>query len=276
MTAAASLDYLRDFARSEASIVIDETKDYLLESRLSPVANDAGVEGLDGLAARLKRGGDRNLKVQVVEALTTNETYFFRDKHPFETLRHKILPEILEGRKATKRLRIWCGAASTGQEPYTLAMVLREAMPNLAQWTVEIIATDINQSVLDKAAEGIYRQHEVNRGLPAPMLIKYFERAGAHWRVKADVRKMVDYRQLNLFHPWPFHERFDIVFLRNVLIYFDVLAKKKVLTSTRKILRDDGVLFLGGAETTSGVDDSFASVREGRTVYYRIRRSGGL
>ena len=274
MTAAVSLDYLRDFVFKEASIVIDDTKDYLLESRLTPVANDAGVEGLDGLAAKLRISHDRTLKARVVEALTTNETYFFRDKHPFETLKDKVLPEVIDRRASTRELRVWCAAASTGQEPYTIAMIVRDSLPDLSQWSIQIVGTDINQSVLEKAKEGVYRQHEVNRGLPAPMLIKYFQRKGAQWQAKPELRNMVEYKQLNLFDPWPFRERFDIVFLRNVLIYFDVPAKKKILERTRGVLENEGVLFLGGAETTSSLDQAYEPVRAGRTVYYRVRAGG--
>jgi chemotaxis protein methyltransferase CheR len=270
MTAAVSLEYLRGVVFAESAIVLDDSKDYLLESRLAPVAKEAGLDGIDALAVKLRSGTDARLKTRVVEALTTNETYFFRDQHPFDTLKKTLLPELMTARKAERRLRIWCAAASTGQEPYSLAMTLRETIPDLSSWKLEILATDINRTVLDAAKAGVYRQHEVNRGLPAAMLVKYFERDGQNWRINASIRGMVEYKQLNLLDPWPFAGPFDFVFMRNVLIYFDVPTKQRLLDRARRVMPKDGVLFLGGAETTVRLHEGYRPARDDRTVYYRL------
>jgi len=272
MTPSGTLDYLRGFILSESAIVLDPTKDYLIESRLGPVAKDAGLGDLEALAKQLRRGVDSDLRVRVVEALTTNETYFFRDQHPFETFRQTLLPRFLSARARQKSLRIWCAAASTGQEPYSLAMILSDCLHDAPSWCIEIVATDINRSVLDKAREGIYRQHEVNRGLPGAMLDKYFARNGSDWQICPAIRSMVRYEPLNLLNAWPFVGTFDVVFMRNVLIYFDVPTKQAILARTRRHLAHDGVLFLGGAETTVRIDDAYAPAREGSTVYYELRR----
>lgn len=269
MTDPLSLDFIRKFVYDKAAIVLDSDKDYLLESRLLPVARKLEVDGIAGIARLLRKRPPREVEVQVVEALTTNETYFFRDQHPFELLTQKLIPELAERRKATRKLNIWCGASSTGQEPYSILMSIFDALPDADQWDIQFVATDINLTVLDKARNGIYKQHEVNRGLPAASLIRYFERAGNDWRVKERLRKLVRFEILNLAEHWPFREDFDLVFMRNVLIYFDVDMKKQILSRVRRLLKNDGVLFLGGAETTVNLDDKYSSVREGRSVYYQ-------
>lgn len=271
MTSAAALSYLRDFVRTRSAIVLTDDKDYLLESRLGPVANDAGSDGLDGLAEKLRQGRDTALATSVVEALTTNETYFFRDKHPFETLRTVVLPELIAARRPKKTLRIWCAAASTGQEPYTIAMIVAGLLGHQPDWEVEILATDINQTVLDRAAEGIYRQHEVNRGLPTPLLVRHFQRAGTNWQLKEAIRGMVTFQRLNLLDPWPVRGPLDIVFLRNVLIYFDREVKHDLLDRVHRLLPADGSLFLGGAETTINLHDGYQSLRSGPTTLYKTR-----
>lgn len=264
-----TLSYLRDLVYKRSAIVIEPSKDYLFEARLGGIARDEGLTSLDGLVMRLREKVDSPTHTRVVEAMTTNETSFFRDIHPFETLKSTVIPAMIRARATSRALNIWCGAASTGQEPYTIAMVLRESFPELASWSVQITATDLNETVLARAREGVYKQLEVNRGLPAPMLVKYFERAGADWRIKSDLRKLVEYRQLNLLGNWPLRTRPDIVFLRNVLIYFDVETKRTILRRVREQLRPDGALFLGGAETTVNIDDAFEPVRAGSSVYYR-------
>lgn len=269
MTDTISLEYIRKFVYDRAAIVIGADKDYLVESRLLPVARKHGVEGVDGVVQELKKFAAREIKDDVVEALTTNETYFFRDQHPFDVLKEVVLPEILEKRSGQRKLNLWCGASSTGQEPYSILMTLFEAVPDLAQWDVKFVATDINQTVLDKAASGVYKQHEVNRGLPASLLVKYFDRVGTDWVVQQRLRDKVEFKILNLAEAWPFRGSFDIIFMRNVLIYFDVEMKKHILQRARKLLTSDGVLFLGGAETTVNLDDNYKNVRSGRSVFYR-------
>src|SRR5690348_7230774 len=196
---------------------------------------------------------DPRLAREVVEAMTTNETSFFRDVHPFETLRTKVLPELVQVRGPGRALRIWCAAASTGQEPYSIAMLLREHFPAAAA-TVQLVATDINRAVLARAQSGVFRQLEVNRGLPAAMLIKYFEKSGLDWQLKPEIRRMVTFAEANLLEQWPIVGEQDIVFMRNVLIYFDVPTKRRILARVREAMANDGVLFLGGAETTTGID----------------------
>jgi len=269
VTATSSMEFIRKFVYDRAAIVLDADKDYLVESRLVPVARKHELPDVDGLVHAMRTKRNRDLESEVVEALTTNETYFFRDQHPFDTLGKKVLPDLLERRKDAKKLRIWCGAASTGQEPYSILMTIFDHLPDPKEWTVDFVATDINLTVLDRARGGVYKQHEVNRGLPASSLVKYFDRKGMDWVVKEDLRNSVRFEMLNLIDAWPFRDKFDIVFLRNVLIYFDVDVKKRILSKIRRLLHDDGVLFLGGAETTVNLDDHYSSVRDGRSVYYQ-------
>lgn len=273
MTTPDTLKYLRDLVYRRAAIVVEPDKDYLLESRLVPVAKANALESLDELAKKVRADERQPLAHAVIEAMTTNETSFFRDAHPFEALKTKILPDLVAARASSRVLRIWCAAASTGQEPYSIAMAVREAFPALASWNVQIIATDINATVLARARTGVYRQLEVNRGLPAQLLVKYFDRVGAEWQVKDDIRRMVSFQELNLLDRWPIFSAQDVVFVRNVLIYFDVATKRKILGRVRETLRDDGYLVLGGAETTLNLDDGYAPVRIGSTVCYQPKTS---
>jgi chemotaxis protein methyltransferase CheR len=219
------------------------------------------------LVARL-RSGARTLCDDVVEAITTNETSFFRDVHPFDALREAILPELTTG--TTRSLRIWSAAASTGQEPYSVAMLLREHFPNVPD--ASILATDLSRDVLAKAASGRFTQAEVNRGLPARLLVKHFDRDGLEWQVKERVRRMVEFRQLNLARPLPPLPTMDVVLLRNVLIYFDAATKASVLRQMARVLHPGGYLFLGSAETTYGLDAQWERVAVGRCVLYRLAR----
>jgi chemotaxis protein methyltransferase CheR len=208
--------------------------------------------------------------------MTTNETSFFRDTHPFDALRKHVLVDMLARRAAEKRLSIWCGACSTGQEPYTIALILREHFADRTDrtgWKIDILATDLSTDVLVRAREGRYSQLEVNRGLPAPLLVKHFERHGTEWRIKDDIRRLVEFRQLNLIDPIWAVGAADIVFLRNVLIYFDVPTKKAILRKVRGIMRRDGYLFLGGAETTLNIDDEFVRQSFERAGCYRLKQA---
>jgi len=266
-----SLSYLRDLVYRRSAIVLEEDKQYLFDSRLSPVARETGFASIDELVAGMRKDINGPLVRRVVEAMTTNETLFFRDVHPFEALKLRLVPELIRARSNERSLRIWCAAASTGQEPYSIAMTLRENFPELATWKVQIVATDLNAAVLGRAREAKYRQLEVNRGLPAPFLLKYFERHSAEWQLKEDIRSMVTFRELNLLDSWNGLGPQDIVFMRNVLIYFDIETKRRLLGRVRQTLQPEGFLVLGGAETTTNLDDGFAPVRIGKGVYFQSK-----
>jgi chemotaxis protein methyltransferase CheR len=257
--------------RAGSGIVLEDGKGYLVQARLDALARRLGLGTTAELVGVLRRAGARDqLRGQVVEAMTTNETSFFRDVHPFEPLRTIVLPDLIARRAREKTLRIWCGAASTGQEPYTLALVLREHFAGpLAGWDVRLTATDLSAEVLDRARAGRYAQIEVNRGLPAALLVKYFTRDGSEWVLSDDVRRMVDYRPLNLVEAWPPMPAPDLVMMRNVLIYFDLPTKQKILAGVRRVMRPDGYLFLGGSETTMNIDPQFVRQEVGRSVCYR-------
>lgn len=263
-------EYVCNLARDNAAIVLESGKEYLVESRLGPLARR---EGFDSLASLIDHMQSSRLKGEIhtkaVEALTTNETLFFRDFHPFEALESKIVPEILIRRASERKITIWSGACSTGQEPYSLAMLLRSKFPNLSNWKIEIIATDLSTQVLEKANAGVYSQFEVNRGLPLPMLAKYFTKNGNDWQLKPEIREMIDFRPLNLIQNWPALPKFDIVLMRNVMIYFDVPTKKRILDKIKTTLHPGGALFLGASETTINIDTSWEIVSSGKTVYYR-------
>lgn len=268
------MTYLRDLVYRRSAIVLQADKHYLIDSRLAPVAREAGLGSIDELVGRIRREGtEAPLMKRVIEAMTTNETLFFRDLHPFEALKTHVLPDLIRARAGQRSLRIWCAAASTGQEPYSIAMTIREHFPQLDSWDVEIIATDINASVLERARAATYRQLEVNRGLPVAMLIKYFERQGADWQIKPIVRNMVKFAELNLLDAWAAVGPQDIVFIRNVLIYFDVETKRRLLGRIRNLLQPGGFLVLGGAETTNNIDANYVPVKIGGGVYYQVRQS---
>ncbi len=265
-----ALIYIRDLVLTRSAIVLEPEKDYLIQARLDPVAKEAGYTSIEELAEYLRKTPSGALHQKVVEAMTTNETSFFRDVHPFDALKDHVLPDLLERRASAKSLTIWCGASSSGQEPYTMAMVLREHFPQLATWNLKFIATDISTQMLDKCRGGKYSQLEVNRGLPAQLLIKYFDKKGMSWHVKDDLINMIEYKQLNLAASWPSLPKMDLVFLRNVLIYFDVAMKKEILKKIRGVLEPDGYLFLGGAETTLNLDDQFQRVPLNGTSCYQL------
>jgi chemotaxis protein methyltransferase CheR len=266
-----AVDYIRQFVRDHAAIVVDADKTYLVESRLLPLIRQEQLTSLEDLASRLKGERFHRLHQKVVDAMTTNETSFFRDIHPFETLRTKVLPELLTKRGAERRLHVWCAASSSGQEPYSLAMLMREHFPALTSWALRLIASDLASSMLARVQAGRYSQLEINRGLPAPLLVKYFLKQGLEWQVRDDLRGMIDTMQVNLAGPWPALPPMDIIFLRNVLIYFDVETKKSILGKIWRLLRPDGYLFLGSAETTLNLDDAFERVQFDKTVCYRVR-----
>jgi chemotaxis protein methyltransferase CheR len=259
-------EYLQKLLKDRSGLILSADKRYLVESRLIPLARRAGVPGISELVQKMK-GGAEPLIVSVVEAMTTNETFFFRDKVPFEHFSQTIMPTLLEARKARRSLRIWCAACSTGQEPYSLAMMLKEMGPTIAGWRVEIIATDLSQEVLEKSKAGIFSQFEVQRGLPIQMLVKYFSQVNELWQISAEIRSMVQFRQLNLLQDFSHLGVFDVIFCRNVLIYFDLEAKIDVLDRLARVIEPDGFLTLGAAETVVGVTSSFGPYPDRRGLY---------
>ena len=270
---AAEFDYVRTLIRDRAGIALESGKEYLVESRLDPLARQEGFPTLTHFIASLKSSPfSAGLHHKVVQAMTTNETSFFRDVRPFEVLKAVVLPELVAQRGAQRALNFWCAASSTGQEPYTIAMVMREAAPTLlSAWNFRFIATDISTEVLARAIQGRYSQLEVNRGLPASLLVKYFQQEGGEWQIKADLRRMVEFREINLTEPWSILPPMDIVFMRNVLIYFSIETKKGILARVRQLLKPGGFLFLGSSETTLNLDDGFEPVPTDRTACYRMR-----
>lgn len=257
--------FVRQLVRDDSALALADGKEYLVESRLASVAEREGFVSVAELVQRV-RAGAPGLRQQIVEALATHESLFFRDLHPFEALRQVIIPAALQA-SAGRRLTLWSAAAAAGQEAYSLALMMREHFPR-AQ--VTILATDLSREVLDRAESGRFSQLEVNRGLPAALLIKHFVRDGREWQLHDDVRRMVTFRQLNLAGPLSRIPPMDVVFLRNLLIYFDTQAKEALLNSVSTILRPDGYLFLGAAETTYGLDNSYERVQVGRSICYRV------
>ncbi len=258
--------YLRKLLKERSGLDLSADKQYLVESRLIPVARKHGFSNIGELAQRLREGAEETISV-VVEAMTTNETFFFRDKIPFDHLRDTMLPALLRARAQRRSLRIWSAASSTGQEPYSIAMCLKEYGAALHGWRIEIVASDISPAVLEKSRAGIFSQFEVQRGLPIHLLVKYFRQIGDMWQLNADIRAMVQHRQLNLLHDVAHLGVFDVVFCRNVLIYFDQSTKVGVFKRLAKVMEPDGFLALGAAETVVGLTDIFRPFPERRGLY---------
>jgi len=259
-------EYLRKILKERSGLDLSVDKQYLVESRLVPLARKAGLPGIGDLVQKMKNGAE-SLVADVVEAMTTNETFFFRDKVPFDHLRETMIPALLQARAGRHSLRIWCAAGSTGQEPYSIAMCLKEFGAALAGWRIEIIATDLSNEVLEKARAGLYSQFEVQRGLPIQLLVKYFKQVGELWQLNADIRAMVQHRPLNLLQDFSHLGTFDVIFCRNVLIYFDQETKIGVFTRLAKLMESDGFLTLGAAETVVGLTDVFKPYPEKRGLY---------
>ena len=258
-------EYLRKVLKDHSGLDLSADKQYLIESRSLPLARKAGIAGISELVQKMK-GGSASTVAQVVEAMTTNETFFFRDKIPFDHLREAILPALVQARASRRSLRIWCAASSTGQEPYSIAMCVKE-FAALAGWRVEIVATDLSLAVLEKSKAGLFSQFEVQRGLPIQMLVKYFTQIGELWQLNADIRAMVQHRQLNLLQDFSHLGTFDVIFCRNVLIYFDQDTKAGIFERMSKMLESDGVLALGAAESVVGISDAFKPFPDRRGLY---------
>jgi len=265
---AADFDFLRTLVREKSAIVLEPGKEYLVESRLTPLTRQEGLGSLGELVMQLRSGRNAALQGKVIDAMTTNETSWFRDIHPFDALRTALIPELIEKRRSVRELTLWCAAASSGQEPYSLCILLREHFPELVGWRLKFLATDISPSMIERSKGGRYSQLEVNRGLPASYLVKYFERQGADWVVKQELRAMMEFRLLNLAETWGLMPAIDVVFMRNVLIYFDRDTKRKILQNVRKYLRPDGFLMLGSSETTFNIDEAWTSRTVGKTIVY--------
>jgi chemotaxis protein methyltransferase CheR len=260
-------DHIRALLKERSGLVLSADKQYLVESRLLPVARRAGLASLSELVQRLRTAKAEPLITEVVEAMTTNESFFFRDKVPFEHFRNTIMPMLFSARAAQRRIRIWCAACSTGQEPYSLAMALKEMGDATAGWRIDIVATDLSGEVLEKAKAGIYSQFEVQRGLPIHFLIKYFAQIGETWQIVPELRAMVQYRSLNLLNDFTHLGMFDLVLCRNVLIYFDQATKINVLERIARVTERDGYLVLGAAETVVGLTDTFKPMPDRRGLY---------
>ena len=270
---ASQFDHLRAMVQRESAIVLEPGKEYLVESRLAPIARREGLASVSELVQRLMTAPSVKMKSEIIDAMTTNETSFFRDVHPWQTLKEQILPKIIEARRSDRRLTVWCAACSSGQEPYSLAMLLRDSFPDIVRsWDVKIIATDLSDSMLYRCREGIYSQLEVNRGLPAPMLIRNFQREGADWRIDSELRRMVDVRTCNLSSPNTYPRaasRFDLVFIRNVLIYFDEATKTKILNETASRMQSNGHLLLGSSEVSISAATKLVRHQAGRTIFFQ-------
>ncbi len=266
-------EFIAQMLYQRSGLVITQEKAYLLESRLNPVARKWDFESFDALIAAIRTKKVEKLLVDVTEAMTTNESFFFRDNRPFDQFKDIVLPHLLEARAARKQIRIWSAACSSGQEPYTLAMILKEEAAKLAGWNIEIVATDLSTEILDKAKAGLYSQFEVQRGLPITLLMKYFAQEGEKWQISEEIRKMVSYKPFNLLESPTQLGTFDVVFCRNVLIYFDQETKSKVLARIAGIMPADGFLYLGGAETVLGISDAFEVV-PGQRGIYRLGETG--
>ncbi|MFP5277574.1 MAG: CheR family methyltransferase [Acidobacteriota bacterium] len=261
-------EYLRKLVRDHSAIVIDHDKQYLAESRLASIAVETACSSVDDLLVRLRSEPFQAMHGKVLEAMTNNETWFFRDLGPFQALEKQIIPQLLERRARQRKLRFWSAAASSGQEPYSIAMLLHSHFA-LPSWTYEIHATDISSAILERARLGRYSQMEINRGLPAALLARYFHQHGLHWLIDAGIKQAVTFQLLNLSQPWPAMEAYDVIFLRNVLIYFDLETRRKILAKIRRVLQPDGFLILGCAESMLSLDASYERLTFGTTTYYR-------
>jgi chemotaxis protein methyltransferase CheR len=269
-------DYIRAMVRKESSIVLDDGKMYLVISRLSPLAREHSFPSVGTFISHLQATAQGELHTLAVEAIVTTETSFFRDLHPFVELRDNILPELIKNKRDTSQsLCIWSAACSSGQEPHSIAMILRDRFPELVGWNLQLLASDISRRMIERAQDGVYTQIEVNRGLPAPYLVRFFNQNESQWQLKDELRGMFRFFRQNLADEWASVPPVDILMLRNVLIYFDVEMRRKVLRQVRRLLRPGGYLVLGSAETTLNLDQSFVRVRSGRTVFYQVDDGNG-
>jgi chemotaxis protein methyltransferase CheR len=270
---ALEFDVIRKLLLERSAIVLEAGKEYLVETRLAPIVRQLNLNSIGELIAQLRCQPANGLYRQIVEAMVTTESSFFRDRHPFDDLRKAVIPDLMTRRRDERRLEIWCAACSTGQEPYSIALLIREHFPECAGWRISLLASDLSRQVLQKAREGRYTQIEVNRGLPAALMVKYFDQHGTEWQLKPAIRSMVDFQEINLAQAWPVLPRMDLVLVRNVMIYFDVETKKAILGRLARVLRPDGYLLLGGAETTFNLSDSYQRVERFKSGFYQLAGS---
>lgn len=268
-------ELLRGVVKSRSGLTLSPDKAYLLENRLMAVARKWGMDDIDGLATTVRGEPGEELLREITEAMTTNETLFFRDNSPFEQLQKVVFPRLMANRQTTRHIRIWSAGCSSGQEPYSISMVLKELGPILNDWRIDILATDISRAMLEKARSGLYTQFEVQRGLPIAMLMKYFKQSGDKWEMDPAIRAMVKFEEFNLLDDPTRLGQFDIVFCRNVLIYLDQPTKTKVLEGIFRLMLPDSVLYMGGAETVMGVTEKFLPVNEYRGMYEVAGAAGG-
>ena len=253
----------------ESGLVLDESKSYLLESRLEPLAIQEGFPSLEDFGRYVMKSPAPPLLQKIVEAMTTNETSFFRDRIPFELFKNVVFPGMVKANEKSRKIRIWSACCSTGQEPYSISMLLSDFEAAIQQWDVKITATDIDKSVLNRAREGNYSQYEIQRGLPILYLTRYFTQSNGSWEVKPGVKKRIDFAPLNLLSDFSFLGIFDLIFCRNVLIYFDLATKKKILEQMARMLSPAGALFLGSSETSIGVTEKLVRVEVEKGTYYK-------
>jgi chemotaxis protein methyltransferase CheR len=266
-----ALDYVCTLVRQRSAIELEASKGYLIDARLAPLAKKQGYSTTADYIRGLLHKRQPDQEQKLVEAMTTNETSFFRDIHPFNALKNTLVEEFRRLRATQRTLNVWSAACSSGQEIYSIAMTLREHFPDLAGWNVQLIGTDLSDDVLERARNASYSQVEINRGLAANLLVRYFERHGMSWQLRPELRVMATFKKLNLIETWPYLPKMDIVFLRNVLIYFSPETKKQILQKVRTVMAPGAVLFLGAAETTMGLDSSFERVEADRSVFYRVK-----
>ncbi|WNZ47154.1 protein-glutamate O-methyltransferase CheR [Leptolyngbya boryana CZ1] len=264
-------EYLRHLVREQSGVVLEPHKDYLATLYLSELATQAGFASLSPFVEYLKTSPLSHVHHQAIEALVIHETSFFRDRYPFEALQSCVLPALIAARAMQKTIHIWCAACSTGQEPYSVAMLIRENFPELSTWTVRIIASDFSQQALDRAEQGRYSSLEVERGLTPKLRDRYFYKTEQSWQIIHEIQQMVEFRPLNLIQSWSVLPKMDVIFLRNVLIYFDVETKRSILNKVQTYLQQDGYLFLGGGETTFHLDSRFEAVQGKTSLYHRLR-----
>lgn len=266
-------EYLRTLVRNQSGVVLEPHKDYLAELHLDKLATQAGFTSITAFTEHLKTIPFNHLHTQAVEALLISETSFFRDRYPFEALQTSVLPSLIQSRSSNRSFTIWSAGCSTGQEPYSIAMLIHESFPELASWTIRLVASDVSQRSLDRARQGTFTALEISRGLTPNLRDRYFYPVGRLWQVKDEIRRMVEFQQLNLIHSWASLPKIDIIFLRNVLIYFNSETKQSILNKVKQVLKEDGYLFLGSGETTFYLDPRFEAIHGKTSLYYRLRNS---
>ncbi len=264
-------EYLRKLVYKQSGVVLESDKDYLVTLHLGRIASELQFESIAAFIEHLKKSPFNHLHIQTTDALVNRETSFFRDRHPFESLQSTILPSLIQSRSSQRSINIWSAACSTGQEPYSIAMLIRETFPDLKTGRIRLIASDFSQIALDRAQQGQYTNLEISRGLPTALRDRYFRPIGQSWQIVDEIRQMVEFQQLNLIHPWTALPKMDIIFLRNVLIYFNLETKRSILNKIQHHLQEDGYLFLGSGETTLHLDPRFQAIQGKMSLYHQLR-----